>query len=67
MSEEEGISIFGTGDMRVTEYQARFLTLESFLPGSFFSKREWMTQFVLSFKIHIRSVGATFLCMTQQR
>lgn len=30
------------------EYQAQFLTLERFSPGSFMSEREWIAQFVSS-------------------
>lgn len=47
----------------MVEYQARFLTLERFMPGSFASEKKWAAQFVSRLKISI-SVMATFSCMT---
>lgn len=48
----------------MAEYQARFLNLERFVPGSFSNEREQAAQLASGLRNSITSVVATFSCLT---
>lgn len=50
--------------MSITEYQARFLTLLRFEPGSISNEFEQTAQFVVGLRIYIRFVVATIAYRT---
>lgn len=49
----------------MAEYEARFLILERFTPGSFNAKREKAEKFTAGLRLSLQAVVAPFACATQ--